>query len=123
MLSSRASLKMTGIKIGLDKQPPIWKTTSRMPKLSTNQVAKKLGLGIATLTRHIQAGKVPAPPETMAGGMRMRLWSDAEIERLRMELPKIANGRKTRYQKLREKQGTQPRAAAIHKEKRTRKKK
>jgi predicted DNA-binding transcriptional regulator AlpA len=70
-----------------------------MSKLSTNQVAKKLGIGIATLTRHIQAGKVPAPPETMAGGMRMRLWSERDIERLKEALPKAANGRKTRYKK------------------------
>src|SRR6185437_9715274 len=72
---------------------------SRMNRLSTNQVARKLGIGIATLTRHIQASKVPAPPETMAGGMRMRLWSESDIERLKEALPKIANGRKTRYKK------------------------
>jgi len=70
-----------------------------MPKLSTNQVAKKLGLTSASLTRYILAGKVAAPPETMAGGMRMRLWSESDIEQLRKALPKIANGRKTRYQK------------------------
>ena len=83
-----------------------------MNKLSTNQVAKKLGIGIATLTRHIQAGKVPAPPETMAGGMRMRLWSESDIERLKEALPKIANGRKTRYKN---KTKAQPRAAVPHK--------
>jgi predicted DNA-binding transcriptional regulator AlpA len=70
-----------------------------MNRFSTNQVAKKLGIGIATLTRHIQSGKVTAPPETMAGGMRMRLWSESDIEGLRKALPKIANGRKTRYKK------------------------
>jgi predicted DNA-binding transcriptional regulator AlpA len=70
-----------------------------MSKLSTNQVAKKLGLTSASLTRYIQAGKVPAPPETMAGGFRMRLWSESDIERLKEILPKIANGRKTRYKK------------------------
>jgi predicted DNA-binding transcriptional regulator AlpA len=70
-----------------------------MAMLSTQQVAKKLGLGKATLSRHIKAGKVPAPPETMAGGMRMRLWSESDIERLKEVLPKIANGRKTRYKK------------------------
>src|SRR5437899_11974279 len=79
-----------------------------MSKLSTNQVAKKLGLTSASLTRYILAGKVAAPPETMAGGMRMRLWSESDIEGLRKALPKIANGRKTRYSKLREKQKPQP---------------
>src|SRR6266700_3134893 len=78
-----------------------------MFKLSTFQVAKKLGLTAVSLGRYIKAGKVPAPPETMAGGKHMRLWSESEIERLRKALPKIANGRKTRYQKLGEKQKAQ----------------
>jgi hypothetical protein len=33
----------------------------------------------------------------------MRLWGEKEIEHLRLILPTIKNGRKTRYQKLREK--------------------
>jgi len=70
-----------------------------MPKLSTQQVAKKLGLTGASLSRYIKAGKITAPKETMAGGMRMRLWSESDIERLKKLLPKIANGRKTRYHK------------------------
>jgi excisionase family DNA binding protein len=76
-----------------------------MSKLSTEQVAKLLGVGKSTLSRHILAGKIPAPKETMAGGMRMRLWSEKDIQKLREVLPKIANGRKTRYQK---KQKTAP---------------
>jgi len=71
-----------------------------MSKLSTEQVAKKLGISKSALSRYILDGKVAAPPETMAGGMRMRLWSESEIEKLRKALPKIANGRKTRYSKL-----------------------
>lgn len=71
-----------------------------MPKYSTHQVAKKLGIGIATLTRYIQSKKIPAPKTTIVGAMRVRLWSDAEVERVRELLPKIANGRKTRYSKL-----------------------
>ncbi len=82
-----------------------------MPSLSTFQVAKMLGLSKSALSRYIQSGKVAAPPETMAGGMRMRLWSERDIEQLRKTLPKIANGRKTRYQKLKGKQKTQTRAA------------
>ena len=70
-----------------------------MSRLSTLQVARRLGIGNSTLSRHILAGKVPAPKETMSGGMRMRLWSESDIERLRRVLPKIKNGRKTRYQK------------------------
>ncbi|PYP91699.1 MAG: hypothetical protein DMG65_06545 [Candidatus Angelobacter sp. Gp1-AA117] len=71
-----------------------------MSKLSSEQVAKKLGISKSSLSRYILMGKVPAPPETMAGGIRLRLWSDADIERVRALLPKIANGRKTRYSKL-----------------------
>ncbi|MBZ5507503.1 MAG: hypothetical protein LAO78_18745 [Acidobacteriia bacterium] len=85
-----------------------------MSLLSTNQAAKRLGIGIATLTRYIQSGKVPAPPET-AGGTRMRLWNEEAIQKVRELLPKIANGRKTRYSKLREKQKPQSRTAVLHK--------
>ena len=70
-----------------------------MDKFSTEQVAKKLGISKSALSRYILSGKVVAPPETMAGGIRLRLWAESDIERLREALPKIANGRKTRYQK------------------------
>jgi predicted DNA-binding transcriptional regulator AlpA len=82
-----------------------------MIKLSTEQVAKIVGLNSATLSRYIKAGKIVAPKETMAGGMRIRLWSERDIQRLKETLPKIANGRKTRYQKLREKERTQQSAS------------
>ena len=83
--------------------------------LSTFQVAKLLGISKSALSHYIQSGKVAAPPETMAGGMRMRLWSENDIERLRKALPKIANGRKTRYSKL--KQKAQPKKAVPRKTK------
>ena len=69
-----------------------------MKRFSSSQVAKMLGLTDASLSRYIKAGKVSAPPETMAGAMRMRLWSEAEIEQLRKALPNIPDGRKTRHQ-------------------------
>ena len=75
-----------------------------MFKLSTYQVAQKLGLTAVSLGRYIKAGKVTAPPEFMAGGKRMRLWSESDIARLRKALPKIANGRKTRYRSFGPKQ-------------------
>jgi predicted DNA-binding transcriptional regulator AlpA len=74
-----------------------------MSKLSTEQVAKRLGISGASLSRYIKAGKVSAPREVMAGGIRLRLWSESDIARLQKILPKIANGRKTRYQKQGEK--------------------
>src|SRR5580765_2963709 len=89
---------------------------------SSEQVAKLVGISNACLSRYILSGKVAAPPETMAGGMRMRLWSESDIEGLRKALPKIANGRKTRYTKLREKQKPQPGTAVPHKSRGAKKK-
>jgi hypothetical protein len=51
------------------------------------------------------------------------VWTDKDIETVRQLLPKIANGRKTRYSKLREKQKAQPMAAVPHKTRKPRKKK
>ena len=92
-----------------------------MLKLSTPQVAKKLGLSKASLSRYILMGKVPAPPETMAGGIRLRLWSERHIQRLKESLPKIANGRKTRYKKLRKQQKAQSKPAVPHKKRSSKK--
>ena len=81
---------------------------------STPQAAKKLGISLMTLNRYIAAKKVPLPPVRI-GGVRVRLWSEEEIENVRQLLPKIANGRKTRYSKLREKQKAQPKKAVPRK--------
>jgi predicted DNA-binding transcriptional regulator AlpA len=74
-----------------------------MDGFSTRQAAKKLGLGSATLARYVEQGKVPAPKRVHLGGFQVDVWTDCEIEHVRKLLPKIANGRKTRYQKLRAK--------------------
>jgi predicted DNA-binding transcriptional regulator AlpA len=94
-----------------------------MADFSTRQVARKLGLGVTTLARYVEQGKVPAPRKIRWGGFQVHVWSEEDIEYVRELLPKIANGRKTRYQKSREKQETQPRAAALQKTRRTKKKK
>lgn len=77
-----------------------------MAPYSTREVARKLGLHFTTLHRYIAAKKVPLPPLTRLAGVKVRLWSDADVERVQALLPKIANGRKTRYQKKRKKQKT-----------------
>jgi predicted DNA-binding transcriptional regulator AlpA len=77
-----------------------------MPTFSTRYAAKKLGIDPGTLSRYITAGKVPAPKVVEIGGLRVHSWTEADIERVREILPKIANGRKTRYQKQRKKQTT-----------------
>jgi len=75
-----------------------------MKLLSNVQAAKKLGVSSMTLGRYIKAGKIPAPKMLQAGNKTLHAWTEAEIETVRQLLPKIANGRKTRYQKLRAKQ-------------------
>ncbi len=90
--------------------------------LSTTQVARRLGIATKSLSRYIAAGKVPAPQIIQVGGIRVHAWTEEEVEHVRKLLPKIANGRKTRYQKLREKQKkTQPGAAAFRKPKKKKK--
>jgi hypothetical protein len=79
-----------------------------MIKHSTREAAKKLGINYDTLAHYVAVRKVPVPEIVTVGRRVVHMWTDAEIERVRKLLPKIANGRKTRYQKLREKQKTQP---------------
>ena len=70
-----------------------------MKYVSTRQVAKKLGLSHVALARYIAEGKIPAPETIEIGKFRVHTWTEAEIEHVRQLLPKIANGRKTRYKK------------------------
>jgi hypothetical protein len=81
-----------------------------MARYSTRQAAKKLGLSHDALATYIRVGKVPAPESVQYGERVVHIWTDDEIEHVRKLLPKIANGRKTRYQKLREKDEKQARA-------------
>jgi DNA-binding transcriptional MerR regulator len=66
-------------------------------KHSTREAAKKLGINYDTLAHYVAVGKVPAPEIITVGRRIVHMWTDAEIEHIRNLLPKIANGRKTRY--------------------------
>jgi predicted DNA-binding transcriptional regulator AlpA len=88
---------------------------------STTEAAKKLGIGLKTLARYIEQKKVPAPGFLRAGKTTHHAWTEEQIETVRQLLPKIANGRKTRYSKLREKQKAQAKSPVPRK--RTTKKK
>jgi predicted DNA-binding transcriptional regulator AlpA len=88
-----------------------------MKVISTRQASKKLGLHPATLANYIAVGKLPAPKTLEISGVTVYAWTEEEIEHVRKLLPKIANGRKTRYQKLREKQKAQPKSAVPRKPK------
>jgi predicted DNA-binding transcriptional regulator AlpA len=72
-----------------------------MVYFTTQQASRKLGIGLSTLIRYIDVKNVPAPKATKIGKREVRAWTEADIERMRKILPKIANGRKTRYQKER----------------------
>jgi excisionase family DNA binding protein len=90
---------------------------------STREAAKKLGIPNSTLAKYVAAGKVPGPRADVSGITTTRLWTEEEIEYVRKLLPKIANGRKTRYQKLREKQKAQARVPVPHKQRKPKNKK
>jgi hypothetical protein len=71
-----------------------------MQTYSTREAAKKLGITGVALGRYIKTKKVMPPAHVVKAGQRTGyLWTDAEIEHVRQLLPKIANGRKTRYKK------------------------
>ena len=74
-----------------------------MIKYSTREAAKKLGISYGTLANYVVIGKVPAPEIVTVGRRVVHMWTEAEVEHVRQLLPKIANGRKTRYSKLHEK--------------------
>ena len=74
-----------------------------MKKFSSRLAAKKLGIDQSTLAKYITAGKIPAPESVSVGERVVHAWTEADIEHVRKLLPKIANGRKTRYQKQKNK--------------------
>lgn len=73
-----------------------------MQRFSTREAAKRLGISYETLANYVRVGKVPAP-ETVRHGQRViHIWSEEQIKALYQLLPKIKNGRKTRYKKKKE---------------------
>jgi len=75
-----------------------------MKTYSTREAAKKLGLSLSALAQYVRVGKLPPPTILKVGTASLHAWTEEEIEQARKLLPKIANGRKTRYQKIREAQ-------------------
>ena len=54
-----------------------------MKKYSTVQVARLLNVTSDTLHRWIREKKVPAPEAQTLGPFRVRLWAEADVERVR----------------------------------------
>jgi len=105
-----------------------------MKIVSTSQAAKRFGVHLDTLAHYIAVGKLPAPPILEVGRRTIHAWTEEEIENARKLLPKIANGRKTRYKKQsalsdqqsaktkdKPKKKTQARVPALHKQSKPRK--
>ena len=69
-----------------------------MPKYSSAEAARKLGLSPSGLSNYLRHGKIPPPEAVKTGGFVVFAWTEEDIERVRQLLPKIANGRKTRHQ-------------------------
>jgi hypothetical protein len=63
-------------------------------KLSTREAARKLGVTLLTLQRHVSAKTVDAPPLQKIGGVSIRLWTARDIEKARKILAGVKPGRK-----------------------------
>lgn len=55
---------------------------------STTEAAKKLGIHRVNLQKAIASGRISPPRVTTVGGVRVRLWTDKDIERARKKLTK-----------------------------------
>jgi len=65
-------------------------------KVSTREAAKKLGVALITLQGHVAKKTFPVPPLVTVGGVRVRLWSAADITRARKVLKTLKPGPKRR---------------------------
>jgi hypothetical protein len=65
-------------------------------QFSTREASKKLGVSLLTLQRHVKAKTVDAPPLGKVGGVKVRLWTARDIQKVRKVLSTIRPGRKKR---------------------------
>ncbi|HLK08464.1 MAG TPA: helix-turn-helix domain-containing protein [Candidatus Angelobacter sp.] len=70
-----------------------------MIRYSSQEAARRLGISASALGNYIRDKKIPSPQSVTTGGITVYLWTEEEIEHVRQLLPKLANGRKTRYKK------------------------
>jgi hypothetical protein len=61
---------------------------------STREAAKKLGVSLLTLQRHVSAKTVEVPPLQKVRGVSVRLWKNRDIGKARKVLAGIKLGRK-----------------------------
>jgi len=60
----------------------------------TSKAAKKMGVTLVTLQRHIAAKTVEAPELQIVKGVAVRLWSASDIAKARKVLAAVKPGRK-----------------------------
>lgn len=68
-------------------------------RFTTSEAAKQAGISLATINRWIAMDKIEAPEPTLVGATGYRLWSRADIKRLRLAKKRIywqGGGRKKR---------------------------
>ncbi len=63
-------------------------------RIPTRAAAKKLGVTLLTLQRHVKAQTIEAPALQIVNGKAVRLWSAREIEKARKVLAGTKPGRK-----------------------------
>jgi transposase len=68
----------------------------KMKSVSTREASRKLGISLISVQRYIAAKRITAPKLQKIGGVRLRLWTDRDIKRVRRQLPGIKNWRSKR---------------------------
>ena len=63
-------------------------------RVPTREAAKRMGVTLLTLQRHVKAKTVEAPALQIVKGKAVRLWSARDIEKARKVLAGIRPGRK-----------------------------
>jgi excisionase family DNA binding protein len=66
---------------------------------STGEVAKQIGVSRQTLQTWIAAGRIAAPKAFEVGGMSVRMWTAADVERVRKFKGTLKPGPQTRSKK------------------------
>ena len=58
-------------------------------RYSTREAARAIGMPWITLQRWVGDNRIKAPKLTTVGGVKVRLWSAADVARIKKQLPKL----------------------------------
>lgn len=70
-----------------------------MQTYSTRGAAKKIEVSLMTLMRWISGGMIEAPKLSRVGGVKVRLWTDRDIKRVRKQRRTLYHPEKVRVGK------------------------